>query len=454
MRVRAFGWVLLLAASSLFAGAAAPSHPGGQARPDLVQIADRTLLPDLEASGAARVIADYGSYVLAETDPAEAATLQASGRGEPRGDYRFVMLNAGWIDTSSEEARVSSDSVGSFSGKRLHLIHFVGPVQNDWYHALEATGVRVITYIPSNSYLVYGDMASLARLQRMARRSPFVSWQGAYGGTQKVAAVIPEREARGESMPSLYAVQLVKDAQANGDTLALLDSLRQGEFFSTYEILDYVNIITGLDSGPHRGTGRTARRGLHPAVPDSREERRTAGHDRVGQPRGFRAFGPRLSGLAGRQGLYAGPVCRFGLRGGCDGQRRGRRQPRFAQPLRPLRAGAEAGDEPPDLQPPGGHAQHRGHDPGLRRARDPQHPHPGRVQRPGGVPARGRIGLPLRAWRVPLRPGGLLGHFRSPMDRSQFPRPPLPGLPRRGADQHQLLGVGRGGGLYHRLPGL
>ena len=112
---------------------------------------------------------------------------------------------------------------------------------------------------------------------------------------------MPEMKARGESMPSLYAVQLVKDPAANGDTLALLDSMRQGEFFAPYEILDYVNIITGMD--PNRISELAARPDVVSIQPYRIPERNDERQDMIvsGNLAGTVPSGPGyLAWLAGR----------------------------------------------------------------------------------------------------------------------------------------------------------
>ena len=52
----------------------------------------------------------------------------------------------------------------SFEWKGVNINMEDGPVQGDWHAALKQSGVTVIAYIPSNAYLVYGDAASLKRL--------------------------------------------------------------------------------------------------------------------------------------------------------------------------------------------------------------------------------------------------------------------------------------------------
>ena len=60
------------------------------------------------------------------------------------------------------------------AGQRTELIQFTGPIQPDWYAALQQTGVRILHYVPDHGYLVYGEAAARARGSgATVRHSPF-----------------------------------------------------------------------------------------------------------------------------------------------------------------------------------------------------------------------------------------------------------------------------------------
>ncbi len=50
----------------------------------------------------------------------------------------------------------------------LRLIQFPGPIQDDWYTAMEKAGLEVVTYIPDYAYLVWGDDTAVERLAAAA----------------------------------------------------------------------------------------------------------------------------------------------------------------------------------------------------------------------------------------------------------------------------------------------
>ena len=156
-----------------------------------------------------------------------------------RDDYNNILLNAGVIDTASKQGQALRGMKLQASGKRFHIVHFSGPIQPEWHKALEATGVKVVTYIPNNAYLVYGDVASLTNLQRHVSATPAIQWNGDYLDDYKLNPSIQTVAT------DTYAIQLIKDDEANPDTLALIRGL-QSKDGVIQEALGYVNVTAAL----------------------------------------------------------------------------------------------------------------------------------------------------------------------------------------------------------------
>ena len=120
----------------------------------------------------------------------------ARGHGDVRPGVRRVgccvrpdSADAEAIDTASDYAQTQRASavLGSFTGKRLHLVQFAGPVRQQWVDSLAADGLRIVNYIPDNAYLVWGDAAAIAQLQARARTAASsVQWDGAWKAEYKV----------------------------------------------------------------------------------------------------------------------------------------------------------------------------------------------------------------------------------------------------------------------------
>lgn len=160
------------------------------------------------------------SLVLFLGLPARAAT-----GGETR-----ILLNAGVVDTSSPEAQVRRAAALPATGKAMRLVQFPGPIEPSWYAALEKTGVKVVTYIPENAYLVWGTREQLAAVQKL----PDIQWEGAYTPFDRVDP--------GTKTPTGgYSVQLVEDAGENPATLGLARSFATRPGLEE-RLLGYVNL--------------------------------------------------------------------------------------------------------------------------------------------------------------------------------------------------------------------
>jgi|GEM_PF-496128 len=195
----------------------------------------------LERSGVPlRTLADYGAFKLVQVEGAALAALPEGEGVEPRDDSNDLLLNAGVIDTASEHGRSLRGMKARGAGKGMHLVQFVGPIQPEWYAALEATGVQVVAYIPHNAYLVYGDGAALERLRMHVSGAPVIQWNGDYLDDYKLEPSV--NEARTET----YALQLIKDDEANRETLDLVHRLQKREGV-TQEALGYVNVVAALE---------------------------------------------------------------------------------------------------------------------------------------------------------------------------------------------------------------
>ncbi len=216
----------------------APPATTSSPRRHKFQVNDPALVAKLIAQGR-KPIADYGGFQIFDAADLDEKTLRDE-RGELRDDYDVIQLHAGKIDTTTLEAAALKRAVGSFLGKRLHLIQFIGPPKPEWRDALANTGVRIVTYIPQNSYLVYGDAKSLAALQAHARATAHVQWEARFLDEYKIH---PNARAPGTDE---FSIQLLADADENPVTLRLIGRLKLAPIRRQYEILDYVNVIVRI----------------------------------------------------------------------------------------------------------------------------------------------------------------------------------------------------------------
>ena len=107
----------------MFAGAA-------RSAPHKLRVGDPELAQSLVARGG-KLIADYGGFQLIEADDSILTNLDTR-RVEREDDFDEIKLNAKILNTRNAQVQALRKSSGNFSGKRLHLVQFAGPVKPEW----------------------------------------------------------------------------------------------------------------------------------------------------------------------------------------------------------------------------------------------------------------------------------------------------------------------------------
>jgi hypothetical protein len=216
-----------------------------------LSVRDRQLAESLKDRGA-RVVADYGNFVLLEANDALANSVAGNASAQVVDHNNLILLNAKTIDTSTREAQSIRGAGTVKSGNQMRLIQFKGPIQRQWYHSLAKTDARIVTYIPNNAYLVYGSAATLRSVQQLTSRNSAVQWEGEYAAAYRLdpritgakgAPTVDNRSAGGNEQ---FAIQLVEDAAENATTLALIEQLKLEPILANEKALGYVNIKVAL----------------------------------------------------------------------------------------------------------------------------------------------------------------------------------------------------------------
>ncbi len=213
-----------------------------------LQVQDPAVGAQIVARGG-KLVADYQGYKLYEVS-SSAADLAAQPGSESHDDYNFILLNAAQLDTSRPEVQAMRAPKVAFQGKKLHLVQFAGPPLAAWHDALVAAGVQVVSYIPENAYLVYGDAQSLAQLQSLAATASYVQWEGAYADAYKIQPHARTTDASGNPRvigTDEFAIQLVADTTANPATLQLIGQIQLATPRRVDSFQQYVNVIVKLD---------------------------------------------------------------------------------------------------------------------------------------------------------------------------------------------------------------
>jgi parallel beta-helix repeat protein len=118
---------------------------------------------------------------------------------------------------------------------QMFLVHFVGPITNQWIDSLEATGTAIINYIPNFAYQVMMTQHQKSAVELL----PFVDWVGNYHPAYKLS---PELETDNISISLI-------SSPTELDTLSAISQLVQVR--STFMTPDGYNVVA---RATNRGT--------------------------------------------------------------------------------------------------------------------------------------------------------------------------------------------------------
>lgn len=217
------------------------------AAPHKLRVSDPALAKTIVARGGT-LIAGYGGFQILEADDSALTNLDTQ-RIERQDDSDDIKLNTGVLNTRATAVLALRKPAGSFSGRHLHLVQFAGPVKPEWRAALERTGARIVSYIPENAYLIYGDATALGRMQSWAGTNRFVQWDGDYAEDYKIHPDARLTDLNGNPqtpVTDLFSIQLVDDPAANVATLAEIGRWQLARAVRQYSLLGYFNIIVRL----------------------------------------------------------------------------------------------------------------------------------------------------------------------------------------------------------------
>jgi hypothetical protein len=143
-----------LAALALLVAASPDERPQAQGAPPIVhkvllRAGDETGRQALRACDA-RLVTDYGAFSLWLVDGGGVTALEAASDGlSVHPEFDQLLLREGRIDTSVSRPDANAAAQAG-SGDQLYVVQFVGPVRDDWLADLQATGARVVAYVPYN----------------------------------------------------------------------------------------------------------------------------------------------------------------------------------------------------------------------------------------------------------------------------------------------------------------
>lgn len=118
----------------------------------------------------------------------------------PADDLNRILLRCGHIDTQARMPSVpKSLEIRPTPGKQLFIVQFPGPIKQEWLERLKTDcgrGVRLLSYIPNNAYLIWTDERSRFALKGMTTGSELLQWTGPFHPAYKIDPVLVEAAER------------------------------------------------------------------------------------------------------------------------------------------------------------------------------------------------------------------------------------------------------------------
>src|SRR6266567_6996381 len=96
-----------------------------------VRVSDPRRAEELLSRGA-RLIADYGSFQIFQVDEVLAGAMAGQPGVEDSSEENVITLNASHLNTTAAEVKALRKPVLPGNAKRLHLVHFAGPIKPEW----------------------------------------------------------------------------------------------------------------------------------------------------------------------------------------------------------------------------------------------------------------------------------------------------------------------------------
>jgi hypothetical protein len=212
-----------------------------------VEVRDAVAAQAIVAQGG-HLVANYGGFQLYDVLQISANLPKSV---EVRDGYNSILLNAAHLDTSKAGVQALRKKAGAFAGKRMHLVQFAGPVQPAWRKELLDAGVQIVSYIPQNAYLIYGDSNGIGQVQAMAATAPHIQWEAAYLDDYKIhprARTVDKNGNPRQIGTDRFAIQLMADPAANAETFKLINQLKLAPVQRQRSVLNFVDVVVRLSA--------------------------------------------------------------------------------------------------------------------------------------------------------------------------------------------------------------
>ncbi|NJL32749.1 MAG: hypothetical protein HC893_01440 [Chloroflexaceae bacterium] len=224
----------------------------------IVDASDTATRTRLIAHGASLLV-DYGTFSLWRVPVATAPAARQQTSLSGSATFDAIVLRDSVINTSVEnpDSQVSRQQQ-RIDGEQFWLVQFVGPIKAEWLKTIEATGVHLVIYMPNHAYLVWGDDASLTRLEALAATDPVVQWTGPYHPEYRIAPPLKQAVPQRAASDMLDVTVQIYTTSATATTLDELKAFGGRIIRNPSEVLGFTNITLQVPAGQVDAIARRA----------------------------------------------------------------------------------------------------------------------------------------------------------------------------------------------------
>jgi hypothetical protein len=211
------------------------SQQASTARKVILRSGDPAARQALIAEGA-YLVADYGAFSLwLNEGRGLGAEMVANDSISLHPEFDRLLLREGTLDTSQDSAGARAQSGPE---RQLHLVQFIGPVQDEWLEDLLATGAQIVSYVPYNGYVIWADGPARAEIERRVAERVEYQWHGPYVPAFRLASSLRVADA-GERVD--VVVQVVHHVDVKRTVSEIL-AQSEAVLVEPHAILNYVNL--------------------------------------------------------------------------------------------------------------------------------------------------------------------------------------------------------------------
>ncbi len=152
------------------------------------------------ADAGAQLLEAYGAFSVARGPTSSLSTLTSEGwYAQALSQAPFLQMLSGSVDVRTLASPDPDVWPVDPAGYAIGIVHFYAPIKPQWQQTVEARGIDVLEYVPTDAFLVRGPAAAIQSLRSL----PYVDWIGpeqaawktapgtsATGGVQAVRIVV------------------------------------------------------------------------------------------------------------------------------------------------------------------------------------------------------------------------------------------------------------------------